>query len=169
MVAGSLTWTIEMVPGGQRVILAGRVDETSDLDRLQSLRGVVTLDLAGVTRFNSVGVFRWVSFLGGLGDVTTLTFERCSVAFVAQMNMMPGLLGSGHVRSFYVPLSCLKCSTEHSQEELVEVTPELKLRGWKALQFNCGVCTAVLSLDDIPERYFAFLSDRGSGSEREAE
>ena len=164
MIAGALSWTIAEEAGGQRVILAGKVDETSDLDRLR-LRGVVTLDLAAVTRVNSVGVCRWVSFLGNLSEVTALTFERCSVAFVAQMNLMPGLLGSGHVRSFYVPLACLKCCTE--SEELVAVTPELRLRGWRALQFSCGVCGEALCLDDLPERYFAFLSEWDPAAERE--
>ena len=57
---------------GNRLVLAGRIDENADLSRqaLALLSNVRDIDLSGLTRINSIGVREWMdfaaSFAGGL-------------------------------------------------------------------------------------------------------
>jgi hypothetical protein len=130
----------------------GEVDERCNLSAL-TLAGSVTFDLAGVTRLNSEGVRRWANFVRGLDTVTTLTFVRCSVPLLTQLNMISGILGKGAIRSFYAPYYCRQ--TGHEEERLltVEQVPD----PLNPPIFPCE--GGELELDDIPERYFAFLLD----------
>jgi anti-anti-sigma regulatory factor len=140
------------------VTLEGDLDENADLLVLQPvLVGRVVLDLGGVRRINSAGVREWVNFIRDVEPRTEhLALANCSPAIVMQMNMIANFRGSAEVLSFYAPLVCPVCDRE--QDELIEVTPEIVAGLPDHIpDFNCAECATVLELDDIPERYFAFL------------
>jgi hypothetical protein len=140
---------------GETVVsLRGSINENCDFQQLKNLAGRVIFDLAGVQRINSDGVRRWIDFLRGLDHVSELVFVRCSVAIVAQLNMIRGFSGQASIESFYAPYICP--STEHEELRLLmlqDVKDPLH-----PPTFPCS--GGVLELDDLPERYFAFLRDQ---------
>ena len=153
----SLRWSVEQ--GDCLVVtLEGDMDENSGLfDLMPVLAGKVVLDLCGVKRINSAGVREWVNFIRDADPRTDhLALANCSPAIVMQMNMIANFRGNAEVTSFYAPLVCPACDRE--QDELIEATPEI-ISGLpdNIPAFTCGECRTVLELDDIPERYFAFL------------
>ena len=154
----SLAWTVERQADPLTVALAGDLDENAGLYDLQpTLTGRVVLDLGGVRRINSAGVREWVNFIRDVEQTTThLALARCSPAIVMQMNMIANFRGSAEVLSFYAPLVCPAC--EREEDGLVEATPEVLVGLPHRLPtFACPECRTPLELDDIPERYFAFL------------
>lgn len=133
------------------VSFEGPVDERADFDELAGLTGHVTFDLAGLTRFNSEGVRRWIQFLRSLKSVLHLEFVRCSPALVDQLNMIRGTEGEAEIRSFYAPYIC-------------QVTGEVKLVLLKAKDVEDPLTPPTLTcehgemeLDDNPRRYLGFL------------
>jgi len=153
----SLRWSVD--PGDPLVvILEGDIDENAGLfDLMPALAGKVVLDLAGINRINSAGVREWVNFIRDADPRTDhLLLINCSPAIVMQMNMIANFRGNAEVASFFAPLVCPACDRE--QDEMIEATPEM-VRGLPDHfpDFTCAKCQTVLELDDIPERYFAFL------------
>lgn len=153
----SLRWTLEQ---GERLVvtLDGDIDENAGLfDLTPVLAGSVVLDLGGIRRINSAGVREWVNFIRDSDPRTDhLALSNCSPAIVMQMNMIANFRGNAEITSFYAPLVCPACDRE--QDERIDVTPEI-VRDLpdRIPDFTCTKCQTVLELDDIPERYFAFL------------
>jgi hypothetical protein len=57
------------------------------------------------------------------------------------------------------PYICRKCGTE--EEKLLDVGQQFTSRDPKAAPtFACAKCGGSVELDDIPERYLAFLAER---------
>ena len=154
----ALKWSVELSGDVLTVHLNGDIDENADLyDLHPQLRGKVVLDLGGVRRINSAGVREWVNFIHEAEPLTDgISLLKCSPAIVMQMNMISNFRGTANVSSFFAPLVCPACHIE--RDELIELTPELAaaLPG-ELPEFKCPKCGALLELDDIPERYFAFL------------
>jgi len=144
-------WTIEEGEGGILVVFSGDLDERCNLAEFPALRGVVTFDLAGVTRVTSGGVTRWIRLLRGLEGVTELVFVRCSVPVVTQLNMVRGFQGQGVVRSFYAPYAC----DATGEEQDVLLTPDQIQDVSTAPPVSSD--EGELTLNDLPRRYFAFL------------
>ncbi len=148
-----LSYRVVNLPDHTRVTFSGVLDERGDLSELARLHGAVVFDLAEVRRVTSCGVTRWLRLLESLSGVDTLAFERCSLAIVAQLNMVRGFRGKAEVRSFFAPY--ISSATGDEVERLL--TPaEVPERG--APRFSAGGGT--LELNDLPERYFAFLRER---------
>jgi eukaryotic-like serine/threonine-protein kinase len=151
----SVVWETKFIEGGTWVFFTGDVDERSDFDELtRTLKGSVTFDLAGVRRLNSEGVRRWIKFVGSLQNITALSFVRCSIPVVTQMNLIKGFVGAAQIRSFYAPFICEAVG----KEEQHLLTPADVAAGHPPT-FPCE--GGVLELDDVPERYFAFLNEAG--------
>jgi len=154
----SLRWSVEQ--GDQLVVtLQGDIDENAGLfDLMPLLAGRVVLDLGGIKRINSAGVREWVNFIRDADPLTDhLVLARCSPAIVMQMNMIANFRGDAEVASFYAPMVCPACDRE--QDEFIEVTPEIVSDLPDRIpDFACAECHTVMELDDIPERYFAFLT-----------
>jgi hypothetical protein len=150
-----LTWEIKKAGDGSTlVIFEGVIDERSTLDALgEPLQGKVTFDLAAVRRINSEGVRRWMLFLRGLSRVTELVFVRCSIVIVTQLNMISGFQCNAEIRSFFAPYLCTKTGQE--EERLILTKDITDPRHPPTFPCEGGV----LELDDIPERYLAFLLD----------
>jgi len=146
-----LSWEFKKRADETLVIFEGQVDEVADFSSLGALSGNVTFDLAGIRRFNSEGVRRWINFVRSLDAVTTLVLARCSLAVVTQLNMIKGFQGKGKVSSFYAPYVCV--TTGETEDRLLVVEDISDPLNPPVFEGDEGD----LELDDIAERYFAFL------------
>ena len=81
-------------------------------------------------------------------------FERCSIAFVRQLNMVPTLLEAGHVVSFAAPYFCPEC-----EKERIEVLRPAEFADGEPPHRRCSSCQTEHEFDDVPESYFALLTD----------
>ncbi|MBP8808703.1 MAG: PilZ domain-containing protein [Kofleriaceae bacterium] len=118
----------------------------------------ITFDLAAVRYVSSAGVRAWCELIAGLAGAT-VRFRHCSLPIVTQAAMVPLVLGHGAVESLAAPYYCEACG--HDDERLLEVGaiawgdgPPL------APSLACPRCGGPAELDDLPERYLAFLAER---------
>jgi hypothetical protein len=147
----ALTWEFKKRGDETLVIFDGRVDGVSDFSSLGTLTGKITFDLAAVRRFNSEGVRRWINFIRTLDEVIELSFVRCSSAVVTQLNMIREFQGRARVRSFYAPYVCVASGeTEDRLFNVEDITDPLNPPVFEGQEGE-------MELDDIAERYFAFL------------
>jgi hypothetical protein len=153
----SLSWRIKRRSGFTAVELYGIVDERADFSELaQQLSGVVVLELGSITRINSVGVREWIRFITGLPEVTELTLSHCSPAIVNQLNMIANFRGPGRIRSFYAPYVCGDC--DHEEDRLIDLEADRPSAATLPTG-RCPRCGQDMTLDDLAERYLAFLED----------
>jgi CheY-like chemotaxis protein len=146
-------------PDGLCVMLHGDFTEMTRFESLaMRLSGVtdVTFDLAAVRYISSAGVRAWCELLDGL-KAAKKRFRHCSIAFASQAAMVPLVLADGEVTSLEAPYYCDPCGRD--EVRLLEVGV-IAREGDKILvpRLTCGACGAATELDDIPERYFAFLN-----------
>lgn len=157
--SGALSWEIK--PRGELTIVEffGEIDENADFSELRRhLKGCVTFQLTGIRRINSCGVREWVNFVRDLPDVTKLTFTHCSPAIVTQLNMIYNFRGPATVESFYAPYVCENCNNEDDKLlDVQTVYADGVITG--VPDFECEECHEAMEFDDLPERYFSFLSE----------
>ena len=142
------------------VKLGGVIDEDNELgdlvDKIPS--GTAVIDLGEIERINSCGVRDWVNWLNKLeGNGTRSVLVECSPAIVAQINLVNNFTGSGVVKSFYVPYFCPECDEE--KVLLVEAT-DMGPAPHEPPTCRCDECDLVMDFDDMPDSYFAFLSNQ---------
>jgi hypothetical protein len=148
----SLSWEFKKRGDETLVIFNGQVDEVTDFTPLEKISGKVTFDLAGVRRFNSEGVRRWINFIRELDAVTKLSFVRCSLAVVTQLNLIRGFQGKAKIRSFYAPYVCV--ASGETEDRLLNIEDISDPLNPPVFQGDHGE----MELDDIAERYFAFIT-----------
>jgi hypothetical protein len=158
-----LSWQVEAVGGERlRVQLRGEVNENADFTELgRQLQGDVTLFLDGITRINSCGVREWVNFVREL-KLDSLVFARCSPTVVAQLNAIYNFRGPARVESFLAPYVCETCHVDEYKlldvgEHFPDGSPPLHVPA-----FRCSRCSGVMTFDELPERYLAFLAEGDS-------
>jgi hypothetical protein len=165
-----LSWQVEAVGGERlRVQLRGEINENADFTELgRQLHGDVTLLLDGITRINSCGVREWVNFMRDL-RVDSLLFARCAPVVVLQLNAIYNFRGSARVESFLAPYICETCHVdeyklldvlEHFPGPEPSAGPDSVRSPEKSLTvpaFRCSRCKGVMTFDELPERYLAFL------------
>lgn len=139
-----------------RVVLKGDFTEATRFDDLEpSMVGRVDFDMAQVRYMNSLGVRAWCEFLRA-APIQGYEFHACSVPFVLQASMVEDVVGRGTVTSFFAPYHCDHC--DHQEERLLQSAAILAAR-LEPPTFGCPKCDdGKLAFDDLPERYFAFLS-----------
>ena len=138
-----------------RVVLKGDFTEaTSFGDLLPAMVGRVDFDLSQVTYMNSLGVREWCEFLRN-ASVQGYEFHACSIPFVLQASLVYDVLGRGTVTSFFAPYHCVEC--DHQEERLLQSATILASDKGEPPRFTCPACDSKMELDDIPERYLAFL------------
>lgn len=150
-------WDVIEEDGVPRVYLEGDFVETSDFSRLgRQITDRVDFDAAGVRYINSQGSRRWTAFLHGLDEGISYSFSRCSVAFVTQASMVVDFFGRGTVISFLAPYHCDACDRDETR--LIQTAALVTEGDHRAVpSFRCPQCSGSLVLDELPERYFAFL------------
>jgi hypothetical protein len=142
------------------VKLGGVIDEDNELsdlvDKIPS--GTAVIDLGEIERINSCGVRDWVNWLSKLEqNGTRSVLVECSPAIVAQINLVNNFTGSGVVKSFYVPYFCPECDEE--KVLLVEAS-DMGPPPHEPPTCRCDECDLVMDFDDMPDSYFAFLSNQ---------
>ena len=155
MLARLTQWEIVEETQRTRVVLKGDFTEATRFDDLMpSMVGRVDFDMAQVTYMNSLGVRAWCEFLRA-APIQGYEFHACSVPFVLQASMVEDVVGRGTVTSFFAPYHCSRC--DHQEERLLQSAALLAAR-LEPPSFQCPKCDGQLAFDDLPERYFAFLS-----------
>lgn len=149
-------WQIARDGERVRVILRGDFTEATRFDELlPEMVGRVVFDTAQVTYMNSLGVRAWCDFLRR-APIQGYEFHACSMPFVLQASMVRDVIGRGTVTSFFAPFHCIGC--DHQEERLLQ-TAAILASSLRPPVFKCPACGGALELDDLPERYFAFLGD----------
>src|SRR6185503_5763610 len=149
------------------VKLGGVIDEDNELadlvDKIPS--GTAVIDLGEIERINSCGVRDWVNWLGKLeGNNTKVVLVECSPAIVAQINLVNNFTGSGVVKSFYVPYFCPECDEE---KVLLVEAGDMGPPPHEPPTCRCDECDLVMDFDNMPDSYFAFLSNQRKLAEPE--
>jgi hypothetical protein len=123
------------------------------------------IDLGEIERINSCGVRDWVNWLNKLENSGTRSvLVECSPAIVAQINLVNNFTGSGVVKSFYVPYFCPECDEE---KVLLVETADMGPAPHEPPTCRCDECDLVMDFDDMPDSYFAFLSNQRKLAEPE--
>jgi CheY-like chemotaxis protein len=147
-------WEIFEEPDRIRVVIKGDITEASGLASLAPLLvGRVDFDLAQVGYINSLGVRDWIRFLRSVNS-QGYELHACSVPFVLQASMIPPMIGRGVVVSFFAPYYCERC--DHHEDKLLQ-SAAILAAGYEPPVLPCPSCSGTMELDDIPERYLAFL------------
>ncbi len=142
------------------VKLGGVIDEDNELGELVDKipTGTAVIDLGEIERINSCGVRDWVNWLSKLeGNGTRGVLIECSPAIVAQINLVNNFTGSGVVKSFYVPYFCAECNEE---KVLLVEAQDMGPPPHEPPTCRCDECDLVMDFDDMPDSYFAFLSNQ---------
>lgn len=142
------------------VKLGGVIDEDNELPVLldQIPAGTAVIDLGEIERINSCGVRDWVNWLNKLeNNGTRSVLVECSPAIVAQINLVNNFTGSGVVKSFYVPYFCAECNEE---KVLLVEAGDMGPPPHEPPTCRCDECDLVMDFDDMPDSYFAFLSNQ---------
>lgn len=148
-------WEIVQDTERARVVLKGDITEASSFRDLESaMVGRVDFDLSQVRYMNSLGVREWVEFLRK-SPIHGYEFHACSVPFVLQASMVDDVLGRGSITSFFAPYHCDRC--DHHEERLLQSAAVLASDNLEPPSFSCPSCEGDLVLDDLPDRYLAFL------------
>lgn len=141
------------------VTLAGAIDESVDYTVID-LKGSskIVFDFEGVKLVNSTGLQRWIKFLSGTPTGADLSFSKCSIRVITQINMFPGFLGGRPVKieSFYAPYFCEACDS--SCDILLDTARDFKdPTAPKAPKMQCPKCKGPAEFDGIEKKYFLFL------------
>jgi anti-anti-sigma regulatory factor len=142
------------------VKLSGVIDEDNELADLTDKipPGTAVIDLGEVERINSCGVRDWVNWLSKIeGKETDVVLVECSPAIVAQINLVNNFTGAGVVKSFYVPYFCPECDEE---KVLLCEAADMGPPPHEPPTCRCDECDLVMDFDDMPDSYFAFLSNQ---------
>ncbi len=148
---------VTTAPEGEetRISLSGDFTSNSDFSPVLAVDAdAIVFDLVNVERINSCGVREWIRLMSSL-KVTDrrIAYERCSVPFVTQMNMIVNFSGGARVRSFYAPYLCGSCGAEYVELYEVPASNAVVLRD----RSTCPTCGAASEFDDIRESYLNFL------------
>ncbi len=149
------------------VKLSGVIDEDNELSDLTDKipAGTAVIDLGEVERINSCGVRDWVNWLGKIeGNGSSVVLVECSPAIVAQINLVNNFTGNGVVKSFYVPYFCPECDEE---KVLLVEAADMGPPPHEPPTCRCDECDLVMDFDDMPDSYFAFLSNQKKIAEPE--
>ncbi len=142
------------------VKLTGVIDEDNELADLTDTipTGTVVIELGEIERINSCGVRDWVNWLNALeAKGAEIVLVECSPAIVAQINLVNNFTGQGTVKSFYVPYFCPECDEE---KVLLSEASEMGPPPHEPPVCRCDGCDLVMDFDDMPDSYFAFLSNQ---------
>ncbi|MCB9557832.1 MAG: hypothetical protein H6707_17100 [Deltaproteobacteria bacterium] len=152
----AVTWELQPIDGGLRVIIRGVIDEYADLRPLLSeIDAPPILELGEVRRINSLGVKIWVGFIEQLSQRYPTKLARCSPAIVAQLNSVYNFRGTATIESVLAPFYCERCDVEQLENILTNVKIE-RPKELLAGQRSCNRCGGIIEFDDLPDRYFMF-------------
>jgi len=160
--ANQLKIDIQPEDDATRVTISGMLNEDADLEPLSGLQGLIRIDSGGLESIFSSGIRNWIQAIRLLEDQGGgIEFVRVSVMLIEQFNLISNTKGKGTVRSFFAPYYCETC--DNTLDILIKVHdhPDLFLQPGEveqAPEMNCKECGLEMEFDEIPERFFTFLS-----------
>ena len=155
---GNLTIEIEQTPHEVTYRFVGEVDEHFRQKEVPRIRKAqINFILEDITTFNSCGIREWIYLVRDISELGKLSFKKCSVAMIDQINMVPDSLGSGSVESFFAPYFC-NCGGEVNRLITVAESKQ-SLINKTAPEFNCENCGSKLEFDALEESYFLFAEN----------
>lgn len=158
----SLRYKLSKRPdGADAVVLSGAIDESADLQLILGAlepSSEVVLNLEGIDRINSIGVHRWLPFIGALSERRRVTVEVLSYPMVMQANTVARLFANATVRSCLAPYFCQRCN----QSRMVLVAAEEARQDRGAPRRGCEVCGSAMEFDELDEYFTFFRSPQGS-------
>lgn len=146
---------VRRVPDRIQVLISGVVDETADLSELGGLDGRLEFNLAGLERFNSFGVRKWMDAMRALAESSSMTFVECSPTVIDQLNMINGFLASGRVVSFYGDMICDHCDAEATALFRASECRDLD----RLPPVKCDDCGRMMELEAGEDQYLLFLRE----------
>jgi hypothetical protein len=143
--------------GGTRIFIEGPIDERADLAaECPPLEEETILNLAGVTRMNSIGLTRWVKWITQQSTQRRISVESVSYPCVMQANCVANFFGRAAIRSCMAPYFCTSCNA--SRLEVVTAEEVERTEGLPP-EKECVECGAPLDFDEL-EHYFRILQHR---------
>lgn len=163
---------VEVYSDGTEALVSfdGMLDENVSLGKIQlDDPKIISFDLSGLRLLNSSGIRSWLQWIRALEKRSPrpiVYFKKCTRPVIDQINAVSGFLPEGSVIvSFYVPYYCDACSHAESMllesgKDYVRATAETPMNVKYPTDPKCAQCGAVMELDVMPARYFAFLQYR---------
>ncbi len=145
---------IHSVEGGETVVtISGPIDETSNFDPAPRT-GRIRINLAGVTRINSIGTRAWCLWMKDLRAPVELTLVDCPVVMVKNFTTINGFLSPhAKVLSFKVPFYSKKTS---ERRDVTVLAADVQRSGPKNLPAPNDSQGGPMELDSA-ESYFNFI------------
>jgi anti-anti-sigma regulatory factor len=147
------TFRVTEKPEEVSIVIAGTLDETTEM-AIPDVRGRrVVIDAQGVTRTNSMGVRAWIEMMAALSARTSdIVIMRVPAVLVTQAAMISTFFGTARIHSFMSPWVCLNC--ENTLEQLhggADAVPQ---------SVQCPKCGSQMDLDWDRDSYLAFRGGR---------
>ncbi len=124
-------------------------------DCLPAMGKQVKIDFAEVEYFNSLGIRAWFNFLKNLLDARKITYDKCPMHFIQQINMLPSLSRGVTIRSFFVDFECESCGFETKHLFLCGVSRENLQEQMDVLP--CERCQGSLKSEEDPQILLQFM------------
>lgn len=146
-----------------KVSLKGKMADTAEYSTIKVAGSAAAeFDFEGVTMINSKGVQIWKEFMQALPPGLKVSYQRCPLKVVNQLNLFPSFKGGKvvEVSSFYAPYFCATCDEPRSV--LLE-TVKYFTQGKVAVvpPMSCDKCKKPMELDANPQKYFLFMQRAG--------
>ncbi len=139
----------------EQFFLEGIINEAADyLPLLDCKKSRLKMNLANVTRINSVGIRVWLQLNQKLKG-KLIEYHECSVAVINTANLIKGFF-EGQIISFYVPFVCNSCENEF--DVLFQTKDNKALQQVRSLTSSqpCTACAKPATLNEDEHLYFDF-------------
>ena len=134
--------------------VSGAIDETAVFSEFRS-DGAVKVDLAGVTRINSVGMRIWCLWLQRFREPTDVVLINCPVIMVKNFSSIRGFLTNRcKVYSFAIPF--YSAATGERRDYIATWGKDFSKNGLKLPQLHDSKGNAMVL--DVSDSYFKFLT-----------
>lgn len=141
---------------GPRVVLAGRMDDSTRLEGVQFPAGGIVVDTSGISFVSSYGMREWLHFVRRAHQQGPVVLDRVADMLMTHMNLIGEFARSVTVASFFAHYECSACGAE--APALVDVQAHAgTLRAMQMPRFACPECGAAMTAADLPERYLTIF------------
>jgi anti-anti-sigma regulatory factor len=153
MATGEFSFRVSERPDEVSIVVAGSIDETSELVPPPARGRRVVIDAEQVQRINSLGVRAWIVMMESLAAEThDVVVRNLPAVLVTQASMISTFLGNARVESFKTPWICMSCET--SLEQLYGASDPVPQN------IQCPSCGQAMELDWDRASYLAFRGGR---------
>ena len=142
--------------GIREIFFNGSFDEDLEIDKvLSEIKPKMIFNLKDVNKITSFGVKLWIDLLKKIPDSYTISFEKCSIPFIDQTNMISNFVQKGTIKSYFAPFICENDHEFDGELTVGDVTyndEEYIFPPIKCKQCGCGS-----ELDEFADDYLSFL------------